>query len=374
MLRDGHRLALLGPALALFLYAAPRAHPPQISQASPTSDRGGSAAASLLKRYVAGDRDAVARELLRIESWNVFANEVVKNVEGGPAEAAAAFALEAAAACQDASFQEVELGGGPRHPMLRAGWKRVSASAKSAFVLAWVEATSSLVQGTGGEQPFQYFESTFDSIGMLDAAARRFPGQSGLRLARAMVLSRRVHVHAAEGWFSDGGRQYLARQGRRGDPWPADDVADAVNRFLPLIDDPIVGPDAMLHLGYLRHLQGRSRDAIELLARVEDRTKDPWLLYLGHFFQGQILTSQRAYSQARLAFQRALDLYPTAASGRRALASLRYLDGDRASALQLVDVSPDSPSDGRDDPWLWFAYGEYRHWPERMARVRSLLQ
>jgi len=255
--------------------------------------------------------------------------------------------------------------------MLRAGWARGrSAGADPAFTLAWVHAAAALVQGTGGEQPFQH---TFDVVGMLEDTARRFPGHSELSLSRALILSRLVHVNAAEGWFSSGGRQYLARLGRTGDPWPADNLADAIKRFLPLQGDPAVRTEATLQLGYLKGLEGRSQEAVRLLTRLETLTTDPWLLFLGRFFQGQILTSLRQYSDAGRSLERALEIYPHADSARRALAALRYVDGDRAAAIRLLDNPPGQATGVDADPWPWFAYGEYRQWPARLARVRSLL-
>jgi hypothetical protein len=297
-----------------------------------------------------------------------FAKETEKDISRVPPETAAAFALEAAAACLENHQLEVTLNRDHVRHLLRVGWQQATKEiVKDDFLLAWVLAASALSQGSGAELPFQHIDRNFEMTRMLDQVMVRLRRRSDLTISKAFVESRWVHTRAAEGWFSSGGQQYLVRLGRTGDPWPADEVTTAIKRFLPLIDDPVVGGEARLQLGYLRHLDGKPDDAMALLRDLETRSKDSWMLYNARFLRGQIDTGRRIYSAAARSFESALELYPTASSARRSLGALRYLDGDRAAASRLFE-----PQAGTD-PWFEFAYGEYRHWPDRLARVRRLL-
>ena len=305
--RNAHRAAWL--LVGALLVAEPSAAPLQ----SPSS-------ASVLQQYAAKEFDAVRSVLARVSDWTTFAKDIDRNISRVHPEKAAAFALEAAAACLESHQLEVTLNREPLRQLLSVGWQQTSKPAvRNEFVLAWVLAASALIQGSGAELPFQLIDRLFEMTRRLDQAMVRLPSRSDLRLSKAFVESRWVHTYAAEGWFSAGGRQYLARLGRTGDPWPTDEVTAAIKRFLPLIDDPAVGAEARLQLGYLRHLDGKPEDAMAMLRDLETKSKDSWILYNARFLRGQIDTARRIYSEAERSFQRALELYPNASSARRAL-------------------------------------------------------
>ncbi len=310
----------------------------------------------------------MTRALRSVSDWDAFGTDAEKLLKTEPSEFVAVFALEAAAAYQDAELQHAR--GRAMEVLLVGGWARMKRPGIDPTLrLDWTLAATSLMQGTGAELPWAYRETNNLHRVMLTEAVREFSDRPELRLSQAFVLSRIVHEQAAEGWFSSGGLAYLRGLGGRFEPWPTEELADAIRRFSPLLKEPTVRGDTALQLGYFRMLQGQSQDALSLLNEAETLTTDRWSLFLARFFQGQTLVAVGRNTEAARAYERALEIQPNAASARTALAALHYVNGNRQTATRLLEMRSDPTADV--DPWLTFGYGEYRLWPARLARLRS---
>jgi tetratricopeptide (TPR) repeat protein len=130
--------------------------------------------------------------------------------------------------------------------------------------------------------------------------------------------------------------------------------------------------DALLRLGVL-HLRLRhadvARDQFEDVLRL---TTEPYLVFLAHFFNGVAHEQDGNRSDAVAAYRAALVAMPRAQSASFALASLLFLQDQRADAGRLVDAAIELPT--ADDPWRQYASGDYRLWPQRISALRQALE
>ena len=139
-----------------------------------------------------------------------------------------------------------------------------------------------------------------------------------------------------------------------------------------LQDDEWVGAEASLRLGVLRLRQGSAgaSAALKLFERVDEGTRDPFLLYLAQYFSGQALEQTKRPADAERAYRTALMIVPRAQSASVALSVVLARRGARTEAAAIIEdhlaVRPQPV-----DPWRTYAHGDDRFWPELIAHVRQ---
>ena len=144
----------------------------------------------------------------------------------------------------------------------------------------------------------------------------------------------------------------------------------AQQQFIALLEDPAVGPEARMRLGYLLWRAGQHEQALAAELGAAGATTDANLRYLAYFIAG--LTSQSAGSlpEAEALYAKALEARPESQSATIALAALQYFRGDAGSAYDAIEASRTGrPRD--DDPWRLFLYGDYPQLGARIADVRK---
>jgi tetratricopeptide (TPR) repeat protein len=114
--------------------------------------------------------------------------------------------------------------------------------------------------------------------------------------------------------------------------------------------------NARLRLGYTLGELGRHEDAVAELRGAIDAKPEEHQRYLTELFLGRQYQALRRRDDARLHFENAAALYPSAQSPRLALAYLVRQSGDRAAASRLLRDLPVSRTAGLDriDPWWTF--------------------
>jgi tetratricopeptide (TPR) repeat protein len=317
--------------------------------------------------------DEVATALNTISNWSVFASDLAAEVDRWPPQLAAAFVLEAAAACQRADHQEVPLRKPPRDRLLLLGAAMASeAHVSRSFELVWLSAAAALAQGTGGEYPAKDLSVPLFGdppiIPIFDRAQRRFPESRELELSRALIRARGIHAFFAEGWFTPEGFAMLSRTMGH----IRDELGAARVSFERLLGNPAIADEVNLQLGFIAMLERRFEEALRRLSTVETSSADADRRYIARLLQARVLIDADRRSQTVEVLRRALQEQPAADSAARLLASLLYLGGDRETARQLVQVSIDTiPA---RDPWAYFPFGEFRFWPARLQELRDLLR
>jgi hypothetical protein len=120
-----------------------------------------------------------------------------------------------------------------------------------------------------------------------------------------------------------------------------------------------VGPnrdEARLRLAHVLILQGRTAAGRELLEAVLADSTAPPTRYLAHMFMGQArATEDRAVDAAR-SFGAARDELPCAQSAAVALAHLAILEGRRADANAILDLTLHGAR--CEDPWALYDFGQ----------------
>jgi len=242
---------------------------------------------------------------------------------------------------------------------------------------AWYLAAASLAGGVGD---WRYLTQQADRRrpmqlpGLMDRAVARFPADSPLRLERALAPAARFNA------IVDGARRaptILPPAALNG--WGEYSVAgigpdpNAAARMLgELVDDPIVGPEARMRLGYLLWAHQRDEWARNELTMAAERAVDADVRYLARFLLGWFAIKAGDTAGAIPQFEAALAARPGAQSAAVALASLELQRGDADSAHRIARASLDR-RDAAADPWRSFLYGHYSQWSTRLAALRNTI-
>jgi hypothetical protein len=185
--------------------------------------------------------------------------------------------------------------------------------------------------------------NTQDEIKHLEHAMKRFPKESRVQLAYGIAQDR-------------------------------DFPLDAAVVYRTLESDPDVGGEAMMRLGAMlsrrRSNAAGMRDALQALEKVHARTRDPYVVYLAHYFAGRIHVGDGRIEDAEEAFRRAAAAVPQAQSAQIALAALVFRDGRRTAAQEVVRNMLDAGSAARD-PWRTYVHADDRFWPRLIGRLRA---
>jgi tetratricopeptide (TPR) repeat protein len=140
--------------------------------------------------------------------------------------------------------------------------------------------------------------------------------------------------------------------------------------FTALQNDEDVGGEATMRLGYLlARLRDDSR-AIEAFDKVEERTLDPWVLYLARYFKGQVHDRKIRPVEAERAYRGALAAVPGAQSASVALAALLFKSDRRSASSEIIRTMLET-TPRPVDPWRQYPDADDRFWPELIAQLRS---
>ena len=154
--------------------------------------------------------------------------------------------------------------------------------------------------------PFEERGNPKDEMEHLAHVAARFPTERRFALAQGIALDWRS--------WPDDPKNVIAPSVIPGAPYPPLGVLEAQKVFESLQNDDEVGPEATLRLGVLRLREGASGEALKLFDRVDDSTRDQYLVYLARFFRGQALERARQFPEATRAYRSAHDTIPGAQS------------------------------------------------------------
>jgi hypothetical protein len=232
---------------------------------------------------------------------------------------------------------------------------------------AWLLAAAALAGGVRDWRllhvPPSAPPSRSQARGLIDRALDRFPGDPELRFQQALASASRFTTTV------DGGRAVF--QPMRLSPRGGE--ADAAAMLGDLADDPRVGPEAQLRLGYLHWVMSRDADAAAALADAAARAADADLRYLAHFLIGWTALQRGDLAAARPSLAAALDTRPNSQSAAVALAAIDLKEGEAARAYDRARASLDDKTKA-DDPWRLFLYGHHPKLPVLVAELRRRLQ
>jgi len=247
---------------------------------------------------------------------------------------------------------------------------------------AWVLAASSLVSGVRDFRLLYPAPAVGADPRGLALAFARHPDDPGLRLEQAIALAFRFNVTTDGGGplqqppvtiINLGGRGRGLGLGRGQLPASAsrpDSRDNVVALLTALAEDPQVGPEARIRLGYLLWATGEPERAREELKRAAGATRDRDLQYLAQFLRGWFTMKAGRLADAIPAFEAALEVRPHSQSAALALASLELQRGEAARAHDLATASLASLPDD-EDPWRVFLYGHYPKLPSLLTELRK---
>jgi hypothetical protein len=152
----------------------------------------------------------------------------------------------------------------------------------------------------------------------------------------------------------------------------ARNLPDAVSAFREAMKNDVIAPEAMVRLGVVELRRRRPDDAIRLFERVVAATRDPYLVYLAHYFRGQAHERENEPERARDAYRAALATIPRAQSATMALAAMLARADRPLEAAELVEASLQAPI--AMDPWREYAAADDRFWPYLIGRLRAEVQ
>jgi len=238
---------------------------------------------------------------------------------------------------------------------------------------AWVLAASALLEGVR-EFPVLYTAMPGAMIperGLLAEALVRHPGDARLRLEQAIAVASRYNVTTAGGGVAldfvsiiNNGRGGMPVNTRaRVNPKEA-----ALSAMRALVDDPEVGAEARLRLGYVLWATGDVEGGRAEFAEAARAAHDRDLKYLARFLSGWTVLQTKP-DEARIDLAIALEIRPDSQSASLALAALELQRGEAARADELVKASLAKRPDDVD-PWREFLYGHYPRLGRLIADLR----
>ena len=186
-------------------------------------------------------------------------------------------------------------------------------------------------------------------------ARARFPGEDRFRLATAIVTER----------LSWRPTQYA----RFNTPNAYAGLKDVIRAFEPLVSRVTIRAEVHLRLGHTRLRMGDHAAALEHLSQVLPLTKEPFLLYLAHYFTGRAKQARGDRTGAVAAYAAALEIVPRAQSAALSLAALSFARDDRDRAFALVSDAVNE-TEPVDDPWRLYQAGDSRLLPGFLGLLR----
>jgi hypothetical protein len=244
---------------------------------------------------------------------------------------------------------------------------------------AWLLAAASLA---GGVRDWRYLQRTVDPTrparvlpGLMDRGLLRFPADPSLRLEQALAAAGRFNITVDGGRVTPtlmalppgfGGRGISVVPMRM-------DGQEAAGLLTALVDDPLVGAEARMRLGFLYWAVGRDEAARDALTMAAEQTGDVDVRYLAHFLLGWTAIARGDSGAAIPPLEAALAARPGSQSAALALAALELKRGDAGQAHDLARASLDERR-ADVDPWRLFLYGHHPQWPARVAELRRAVK
>ena len=186
--------------------------------------------------------------------------------------------------------------------------------------------------------------------------AERFPGEPRLALARALLQEH-------EFWQA---RLRLT-------PVSEDAAAStAVAALEQAAQHPDTRAEARLRLGFLEYRRGNLEKALALLAAAATGEDDPTRPYLAYLFMAWVHEKAGRTTEAIESFRRA----SAAVNGLAAALGLgvRLYERDAREEADAAVTAALDPATAVPDPWKLYGYGDFRRFPQLLARLRALLQ
>lgn len=356
---DHPRLACIASAIAvvvLLVGGAPSAATPDVR--------------ALLDRYVAGDFSGVAAALEQTKDFNALLKQLKSDgpkwiAARGPAEvdrrelAAATFALEAGRAGSLGDWKLVQNfirleNIYWRAPAQLVEWGCTLLRARQTprpIERTWHLASVAVVDRVGDFEfligsPFEGRANPKDEIKHLEHAATRFPQERRFALAQGIAIEWRLFPNRRSG------------------------AKEAQQVFESLVDDEWVGAEASVRLGYMTLRSGSAPGALRLFDQAEQRTREPYVVFLARYFRGLALERQQNADSAERAYRGALAVVPGAQSASFSLAALLARRGSRAEAATFVDSALNT-SPRPVDPWRAYGEADARFWPQLIAELHA---
>jgi tetratricopeptide (TPR) repeat protein len=112
---------------------------------------------------------------------------------------------------------------------------------------------------------------------------------------------------------------------------------------------------AVIRLGRVQHLSGRSKEAVQTLERGQKMASDLTTQYLAALFIGALREEQQDVDGARRSFEAAVAIAPTSQPAVIALAHLELMGGRPDRANELARTLAKQSMDGQ--PWWVYHYG-----------------
>ena len=312
---------------------------------------------ALFEAYRAGRYDAVWAQLATIDDWGALRDAIEERVDEWPAEARAAFTLEAAIVAQRTSrrvpnaYQD-EVG------LFKDACRMVRGLPPgSAFEARWHDAALSLLAmaSTGGVDFGDHLDHIRD---------RMDPGRWALAAVRPREESAWMFLFDIQPGANDLDDGRL-RSGRINIRLVLDHLEDAEK-----VES--IRAEAMLRRGALLAQWGETERAMEVLRPIPDLTADARLRHLALLNLGRVHLARGDRTNARLVLDAAVTTLPDARSALLLLASLEFAENHRAEADRLTRQA--LAVDDRDDPWLTFFDAESRLLPDRLAALREAVR
>lgn len=325
---------------------------------------------ALLERYAAGDFIGIAAELDRTKDFDEILKGLRKDAPdwigaGGPADrprrelAAATFALEAGRAGELDDWKLVQNWMGLDNIYWHAPAQLVewgcallrSRATPQPIERVWHLASIAVVDRANDFEflvgsPWEGRANKKDEIVHLAHAVQRFPYERRFALAQGIAAEWRLFPTKRAG------------------------AAEAQRIFETLRDDESVGAEASVRLGLLLYRNNNVSGAMSLFDAAEQRTREPYVIYLARYLRAQALERQKKTSEAERAYRAALAAVPAAQSASFALAALLSAQSHRADAAQLIDAA--LTAEPRPlDPWRGYGEADARFWPQLIAELHA---
>jgi hypothetical protein len=238
---------------------------------------------------------------------------------------------------------------------------------------AWYLAAAALA---GGVRDVRYLYRPIDPArsvrvlpGLMDRAVLRFPGDPALRLERGIAAAARftllIDTGTARPALAENTLRLLSEMFRTRDAT----MSDATALLESLVDDPIVGPDARVRLGFLHWVLGNDEASRALLTTAAARATDDDVRYLAQFLLGWSAIGREDPVTATRALDASLAARPGSQSAAVLRAALALQQGDASAAHAAAAAALDRRGDL--DPWRLVLYGHHHRLRALVASLRT---
>jgi tetratricopeptide (TPR) repeat protein len=331
-------------------------------------------AVALLDRYARGDFAGAVAAMASVTDFGPIYEDLVAQApkwmnEGGPADlerrrlAAATFALEAARIGAGHDWKLVQM----FMRLENIHWKPPAALLEWGCALMRRAPAATPIEHTwqmaalavaGRAQDYEFLigspwearANKHDEVLHLEHAIVRFPRDRRLLLAQGIAAEWRLYPNPRNAGLTE---------------------ARAI--FANLKDDADVGAEANVRLGIIETRAGNPTAAAPFFTAAIRMSRDPFVTFLAHYFEGQALERLRRPDDAEASYRAALVVVPRAQSASFSLAALVAARGARAEAAGLVAGSI-SVAPRPVDPWRVYGDADDRFWPARIAELREKIR